>query len=142
MRRWTILGLAFLSSCMDWKEHHEMDTVGLTEEELKAPPGSNEVRARIINDVRTWRRLREHLDEGKPDCTAVKAEKEGPRCAADDEAFELIRFPGDPPEKPDRVEETAYYCPKESVYYYHYVGGRERLDVWLGPYKVTWNRGG
>ena len=125
---------------MDWKEDHEKDSFGLQDEDPNAPPTQNEIRGRVINDAVNWRRLRDHLDEAKADCLAVKTGEKGPSCAADGETFEVVHFPGDPPDKPYRVEETAYYCPKESVYYYHYVGGRDRLDVWLGPNKVTWNR--
>jgi len=139
MKRISILALVALSSCMNWKDNHEMDSFG-GKEELEGPPTPNEIRARVINDAVNWRKLREHLEEGKADCPAVKMGAEGAECAADGEELEFIAFPGDPPDKPNRVEETAYYCSKESVYYYRYVGGRDRRDVWLGPCKVTWNR--
>jgi hypothetical protein len=131
---------SILFSCMPWKDDHERDSFG-TKEEMEAPPGPNEIKARVMNDAINWRRLREHLDEGRAECPEIKFTTEGTLCAKDDEELTIVNFPGDAPDKPNRVEETGYYCPKESVYYYHYRGGRDRLDVWIGPCKVTWNRG-
>jgi hypothetical protein len=39
-----------------------------------------------------------------------------------------------------RVDESAYYCRSEGVYHYHYVGGPQKLDVWLGPFKLVRRR--
>ena len=41
---------------------------------------------------------------------------------------------------PYRIDETAYLCRKEGVYYYHYQGGPRKLDVWMGPYKIDRRR--
>lgn len=140
MRMLFAVGLFVPLGCMDWKHDHEKDSFGLQDDDPDAPPTPNEIRARVINDAVNWRKLRDHLGEGKADCPAVLGTPEGAKCSADQEPFEVVHFPGDAPDRPNRIEETAYYCPKEGVYYYHYMGGRDRLDVWLGPCKVSWNR--
>ncbi|MBI2898940.1 MAG: hypothetical protein HYY17_02035 [Planctomycetes bacterium] len=127
---------------MKWKDDHEKDSFGIPDDDPNAAPTPTEIRARVINDARTWRRLRDRVEEGTAECAQVNLKGEWPTCAKDKEKFEVVHFPGDAPDTPYRAEETAYYCAKESVYYYHFSGGKERLDVWLGPFKVTWNRPG
>lgn len=143
-RKGLMLAVLLLAGCeMDWKHDHERDSFGREDTDPDAPPSTSEIRARILNDARSWRMLREKAEEeGRADCREIRFVDGGPICAKDEEKLVVFQFPGDSPDKPYRVEETAYYCGEESVYYYHYVGGRDRLDVWMGPYKVTWNRGG
>gem|GEM_PF-5821120 len=140
-RRILVWALCCLTAgCMKWRDDHEKSSFGMEDDDPNAPPTSTEIRARVINDARNWRQLREHASEGRAECPELKLDEPQPLCLKDREKVEVIQFPGDEPDRPNRVEETAYYCPKESVYYYHYRGGRDRLDVWLGPFKVTWNR--
>lgn len=138
-----LLAVLLLAGCeMDWKNDHERDSFGREETDPDAPPSPHEIKARVINDARTYRMLREKVaEEGRADCAEIEFKEGKALCKADHEKLDVIHFPGDAPDKPYRVEETAYYCAKESVYYYHYVGGRDRLDVWMGPCKVSWNRG-
>ena len=140
MKRAVALLLLLPMGCMKWRDDHEKESFGVQDDDPSAPPKATEIRARVIFDVRKGRMLREHLEEGTAECREVVLKGEWPSCKKDQEKFEGVYFPGDSPDAPYRVEETAYYCPKESVYYYHFSGGKERLDVWLGPYKVTWNR--
>ena len=61
-------------------------------------------------------------------------------CARDEKPFEVYSLRSELPDEPYRVSETAFYCREESVYYYHYVGGKDRRDVWLGPYRLRRER--
>ena len=140
MRRW--LPLLFLllpaATCSQWRS--DADRFGLTEEELNAPPSYHRMKGAIYNDVRKWRRLKDILDEGRPGCPMV-IERDGvPTCARDDTAFEVYTLSAELPDEPYREAETAFYCREESVYYYHYVGGRYRRNVWLGPYRLVRKR--
>jgi hypothetical protein len=80
----------------------------------------SEIRARITSDVRT-NRLEERLAEGKPTCDAVRWVDEKPTCARDGATMAVVTL---------RREETAYYCPEETIYWYHGSG------LWLGPFKT------
>ena len=64
---------------------------------------------------------------------AFRRSTKKPVCVACQEEMEVYSLKKDLADQPYRVEETAYYCRKESQYFYHYVGGRKKLDVWLGP---------
>jgi hypothetical protein len=113
---------------------------GITEEELKAPPSSHEIRAAITNDARKQRVLRARLDEGRSDCPWVVRVEGQVLCAADQTPVEFYLLWEDPLDVPNRVDERALFCRKESVYFYHYKGGPRRLDVWMGPYKIDRRR--
>lgn len=114
---------------------------GMSQAEMDAAPGHHETRAAIISDVRKWRMLTERLEEGRATCAAITwREKKVPVCAKCQEDMEAYTIREDIPETSYRVDETAFYCRKESQYYYHYVGGKKRLDVWLGPYALERKR--
>lgn len=134
MRSWAVLLLG-LGGCAEAIVSDE-EMRGYKKSELEAAPSDMQIHAAILNDVRRWRNLDQHLDEGQPICVAWKLEGGKTVCVADHVEMTVFTLRSDLNDQPYRVEETAYYCPKESVYYYHYWGGPRRLDVWLGPYKV------
>ncbi len=107
-----------------------------TKEELEAGPSDKGMHAAILNDVRRWRALDKHLDEGFSTGPSFKFDGGKSLCAADESEVAIFELRSDLQDQPYRIEETAFLCPKESVYYYHYVGGPRKLDVWLGPYKI------
>ena len=107
-----------------------------TKEELEAGPSDIGMHAAILNDVRRWRELLKHLDEGLSSGPMFKFDGGRSLCSADEMEISRFDLRNDLPDQPYRVEESAYFCPKESVYYYHYTGGPRKLDVWLGPYKI------
>jgi hypothetical protein len=109
---------------------------GFSRAELEAGPSDIQMHAAILNDIRRWRQLDRHLDEGVATCSAHKFVEGKLRCADDQAEIASFDIKIDPQDLPNRIEETALYCPKESVYYYHYVGGPRKYDVWLGPYKI------
>lgn len=115
----------------------EWEARGLNREDLEAGPTYHSMKGAILNDVRIWRQLDQKLDEGTLECAGIIREQAVPKCAKDQE--ELVHFPlkEDLPDQPYRVDEEAYYCPLESVYFYHYAGGPRKRNIWLGPYKVN-----
>lgn len=113
---------------------------GMTQEEMDAAPGHHETKAALVTDVRKWRMLDQRLDEGRAACAAISWKDRAPICVRCNEGMEAYSVKRDLDDQPYRVEETAYYCRKESQYYYHYVGGKKRLDVWLGPYALDRKR--
>jgi hypothetical protein len=114
----------------------------ISTEELEAGPGYHQMKGAILSDVRIWRSLDVKV--------AVEGYKEYPRaidnttgtplCANDQTEYEIYSLKSDLSDQPYRVEETAYYCKKESLYYYHYQGGPKRLNLWMGPYKIDRKR--
>ncbi len=110
---------------------------GMSVQEFNEPPSSHRVKAALVHDIRRDRMLQTKLDQGRrvapPGIVHVNAEV---LCAADKSPLEFYSIRGDPLDQPDRVDEIAFFCREEFVYYYHYVGGPGRLDVWLGPYKL------
>jgi hypothetical protein len=114
----------------------------LTPEELNEKPGYHQMKGAILSDVRTWRRL--------DIVVAEEGRKEAPKsivypagiatCDYDKNEFEIFQLKSDLADQPYRVEETAFYCRKENLYYYHYQGGPKRLDLWLGPYRIERKR--
>ena len=138
------LGIFLLAGCFPdlYQDQKEYESFGLNKDDLDGPPTSHELRARVINDALRWRLVRQNLElKGKASCDFVKYTENGPVCSGDKEPLNVITFPGDTIDRPDRVVETAYYCPEESIYYYHYEGGVRKRNLWLGPYRVSWNRG-
>ena len=107
-----------------------------SKEELEAGPSDKQMHAAILNDVRRWRSLEKHLDEGVSTGPSFKFEAGKFLCASDESEVAVFELRSDLQDQPYRIEETALLCPKESVYYYHYTGGPRKLDVWLGPYKI------
>ena len=114
----------------------------ISPEELEASPGYNHMKAAIISDVRIWRELNKKLEtEGQPTVPRYYKLVAGvATCSIDDTAFEIYKIKDDLQDQPYRVDETAYLCRKEGVYYYHYQGGPRKLDVWLGPYRIERKR--
>lgn len=113
---------------------------GMTQEEMDAAPGHHEMKAALISDVRKWRMLDQRLDEGRAACPGITWRERVPVCASCKEDMEVYSLKKDLADQPYRVEETAYYCRKESQYYYRYVGGRKKIDVWLGPNAIERKR--
>ena len=114
----------------------------ISPEELDREPGYNQMKAAILSDVRIWRELDKKLDvEGQHEVPVSVLFTEGvPTCAVDKASFEVYKLKDDLIDQPYRVDETAYLCRKEGVYYYHYQGGPRRLNVWMGPYRIERKR--
>ncbi len=138
MRKLAILVLA-LAACDPTPPDYEL-RFGLTKEEIEAAPSYHQMKGALLNDVRIWRELEKKLDEGKPSCAGILYENDLTLCANDRTELEFYILSPDLPDRLYRVEETAYYCRKEGIYYYHYVGGPRRLNVWLGPYSLKRER--
>lgn len=114
----------------------------LTPEELEAQPGYHQMKAAILSDVRVWRELDRKVDaDGTREVPRALKYVEGvPTCLTDDTRFEIYRLKEDLRDQPYRVDETAYLCRKEGMYYYHYQGGPKRLNVWIGPCRIERKR--
>jgi hypothetical protein len=114
----------------------------ITPEELEAAPGYHQMKGALLNDIRIWRELDKKVaDEGKREVPVAYTIVQGiPICGTDQTEFEVYRLKEDLIDQPYRVDETAYLCRKEKVYYYHYVGGPRKLDVWMGPYRLDRKR--
>ncbi len=138
MRKFAILFLAAASCDAMFPKDHELR--GFTDEEMKAGPSYHQMKGAILNDVRIWRQLEKKLDEGRATCAAVVIGEKDATCANDKEPLETYYLTSEMGDKPYRVEETAYYCTTESLYYYHYVGGPRNLNVWMGPYRLERKR--
>jgi hypothetical protein len=114
----------------------------LTPEELEAAPGYHQMKAAILSDVRKWRELDRRVE--------AEGQREVPRsfkfvdgvatCLSDDSPFEVYRLKEDLRDQAYRVDETAFMCRKEGLYYYHYKGGPRKLDAWMGPYRIDRKR--
>ena len=135
MRKWAAVFLV-LSGCTIDLVPPEEELRGYKRSELEAGPSDLGMHAAILSDVRTWRNLDRHLEEGTPTCFGFRLAGAKTLCAADEAEMTVFDLRKDLLDQPYRVDETAYFCPKESVYYYHYEGGPRRLDVWLGPYRI------
>ena len=140
MIRWYPLLFLVLpaANCVHWRS--DAERYGFTDAELNAKVPSTRLRGAILNDVIIWRGLRERLEEGRPGCSMVVQRDGVIICARDETAFEVFSLRAELPDEPYRAEETAYYCREESVYYYHYVGGRYRRNVWFGPFSLDRKR--
>ncbi|HZE95631.1 MAG TPA: hypothetical protein VE981_01260 [Planctomycetota bacterium] len=114
----------------------------ITTEELNAGPGHNQMKGAILSDVRIWRGLDVKIEhEGVREMPkAIDYLSGTPTCSWDKTEFEVFSLKSDLADQPYRVEETAFFCKKESVYYYHYQGGPKKLDLWLGPYRIERKR--
>lgn len=113
---------------------------GMSQEELDAEPGFHQTKAALITDVRIWRELTTRLDEGKKICEGIIFVDKEPCCARDQELLEVYVLKNDLPDQAYRVDEAVYFCRLEGTYYYHYMGGPRKLDVWMGPYKLVRRR--
>ncbi|HLY72735.1 MAG TPA: hypothetical protein VKU80_01340 [Planctomycetota bacterium] len=111
-------------------------------EELDASPSYHQMKGAILNDVRIWRELDKKVEaEGYKDSPREIDTSSGtPICANDKTEYEIFSLRSDLSDQAYRLEETAYYCKKENLYYYHYQGGSKRLNLWLGPYRIERKR--
>ncbi|MBI2930898.1 MAG: hypothetical protein HYY16_04550 [Planctomycetes bacterium] len=142
MRRSGLLVVVLLGACHTMTlEEHELASRGLTQEDLEAPPSDNDIRARIMTDVRTTWLPEAQLDQGLRECPVVRFEEGRPVCAADGTEMKMFTLRNDSPDRQHPVRETAYFCPTESAYWYHYEGGDARRDVWFGPRRVKMRPG-
>jgi hypothetical protein len=136
MRRLSAVLAASLAACDPTPPDVTLRT-GMTVKEYNEPPSPHRVKAAILQDVRRDRMLHLQLEKGSRQSPAsilhVNAETV---CAADKSPLEYYSLKSDPPDQPHRVDESAFFCREEFVYYYHYVGGARRLDVWMGPFKL------
>lgn len=135
MKRWWIL-LGMVAGCNFDLSPSDEAIRGWSRAELEAGPSDIQMHAAILNDVRRWRQLDQHLGEGVATCDAYHYAEGKLRCSGDQSEMTSFELKSEPQDQPNRIEETALYCPKESVYYYHYVGGPRKFDLWLGPYKI------
>jgi len=142
MRRWIVtafLAIAAAGCDMTFENPH-LEVRGLTEEDLKAPPGKRQIHAAVVNDVRERRMLRYRLEEGKADPpTEIKLDKYGLNAvrAKDDKELWRMDLWEDPPDKVHAITEVAYWDNDAFTYIYHYEGGSPHRDVWFGPFKIT-----
>ena len=134
MKRWAVL--IVLGGCTLDLSPPEEELRGFKKAELEAGPSNMGMHAAILSDVRRERLLVYHLGEGAGSCSALKFEGPKTLCVADESEMSVYELRKDLLDQPYRVDETAYFCPKESVYYYHYEGGPRKLDVWLGPFAI------
>jgi hypothetical protein len=114
----------------------------LTPEELEAAPGYHQMKAALLSDVRQWRELDRKVEmDGQHEVPRALKFVEGvPTCLTDETKYEIYRLKEDIRDQPYRVDETAYLCRKEGLYYYHYEGGPHKLDLWMGPYRIERKR--
>ena len=126
------------AQCVHWQT--DADRFGFTPKELEEPPSSYRLTGAVLDDVRNRRRLLEHLVEGRPNCDAIFYRNNKATCAKDESTLEVYPFPNKDPFSPHQVEETAYYCLQENLYYYNYKGGPYRLNVWFGPNRLERTR--
>ena len=116
---------------------------GLTEEDLKAPPGKVEIKSAIINDVRNRRSLRLSLDEGRRTVPPELAlDRYGVEATRAKDGFELWRVVvwSDSVDRLYSVTEIAYWDNEDRSYYYHYEGGNPHRDVWMGPFPIKFSK--
>lgn len=141
MRKSWVLTLLLLPAC------HELDTLehdlsmrGLTKDDLTAGPTDHAVRARILSDVRATWLPEAQLESGSASCPDLRFEEGRAACVRDGSAVHRYPLRADPPDRRYPVQETAWFCPEESHYWYHYVGGDRNLDTWLGPRKIRFRQ--
>lgn len=114
----------------------------MTPEELNEKPGYHQMKGAILSDVRKWRNLDIRIaEEGRKDAPKSILYPAGiATCEYDQTEFEIFQLRSDIADQSYRIEETAFYCRKENLYYYHYQGGPKRLNLWLGPYHIERKR--
>lgn len=135
--------LGFAAAACDLRPEDSVIRAELSKEELEASPGYHQMKAAILYDVRVGRELGSRLESSEAMREMPKAitmVKGLPMCIPDETEFEVYRLKEDLADAQYRVEETAYLCRKEGVYYYHYQGGPKRLNVWFGPYRIERKR--
>jgi hypothetical protein len=146
MRKTVLLLLAVATcNCASTCDTMPPDSVlraDITPEELEKEPGYNQMKGAILSDVRVWRELDRKVEvEGVHEVPVSVIFSEGvATCGVDKSSFEVYKLRNDLIDQPYRIDETAYLCRKEGVYYYHYQGGPRKLDVWLGPFRIERKR--
>jgi hypothetical protein len=126
--------------CIDFDaavEEHRLATRGLDKSDLTAPPTDHAIRARIVNDIRNNLLLIGRLDDPawvRKEFKEVEFRGARPFCAKHNVEVASIELRPDPSEHPYAASETAFYCEQDNHYWYHYVGGRNARDVWMGPF--------
>lgn len=139
MKWLAVAGALLLGGCFPDFENPHLGPRGLTEEDLKAPPGHSQIRAAVINDIRNRRALHLSLDDGTravPD--DLELDRYGRQAVRAKDKYELWRIVvrEDPPELVHAIIETAYWDNELFQYHYHYEGGSPHRDVWMGPFPV------
>jgi hypothetical protein len=143
--KWVVLAAAGLAAtgCDFTFQNPHLEPRGLTEEEIKAPPGAREIKAAVINDIRERRALHLHLDDGHhavpPEITLDKYGVEAVR-TEDKLALWRITVRQDQVDKVFAVNEVAYWDNERYAYYYHYEGGTPHRDIWMGPFPVKFSK--
>ena len=99
-------------------------------------PADIRLHSAILSDVRRELLFEQHLQDGRQTCSAVRINRDTATCATDNTEMMVLILRADSQYETHPSKETAYFCPKESIYYYRYEGGPRKLDVWLGPYKI------
>ena len=144
MKKIAIASLLF-AGCTDYfqerADEHRLASRGLAPEDLNGVPSENDVRARITNEVRTNLFAARIDDDGKPSCDAIKWEKGAPMCVKDNVEMMTVSIRSDSTERQFPVEETGYYCPQDTSWWYHYAGGRPIKEAWMGPFTTQFKPG-
>lgn len=136
MRAIAAAGALWLGACDPAPPDVKIRT-GMDPEELNELPSFHQVKAAIVHDVRRDRMLQLKLSDGRPERPpGIVDEDDALLCAADRSPLEVYSIRSDPQDQPYRVDEWAVFCRHEFTYFYRYVGGPKRLDVWLGPFKL------
>jgi hypothetical protein len=142
MKRWIVTALLAVAAagCDMTFDNPHLGVRGLTEEDLKAPPGKNQIRGAVINDIRERRTLQLRLDEGGTEVPSqIRLDKYGIAAVRAKDGVELwrIEVKADPVDQVHAVTEVAYWDNDAGTYIYHYEGGSPHRDVWFGPFKIT-----
>src|SRR5262245_64597362 len=121
MKYWLFAAaLATVSGCDFDFENPHLAGRGLTEEDLKAPPGRVEIKSAIVNDVRHRKALRYRLDEGQKTPPAeLKFDRYGVEATRAKDGYELWRVTvwSDPVDRLYAVTEIAYWDNEEYSYF-------------------------
>ena len=131
------------AGCMPEFENPHLKVRDLTEEDINAPPGRQEIKSAIINDIRNRRALHLILDEGRRAVPEeIKLDPYGQQAtrAKDGTALWRVQVRDDDPERHHAVFECAYWDDGNQWYFYHYEGGNPDRDVWMGPYTLKFSK--
>ncbi|HZN62265.1 MAG TPA: hypothetical protein VFC90_07645 [Planctomycetota bacterium] len=144
MKLWVLAAAALLfPGCFPDFENPHLSVRGLSEEDLKAPPGRVEIKSAIVNDVRNRRSLRLSLNDGRnTPPPELKFDRYGVEATRAKDGFELWRVTvwSDPTDRLYAVTEIAYWDNEENSYFYHYEGGNPHRDVWMGPFPIKFSK--
>jgi hypothetical protein len=137
MKKFAMLALVFGGCSFDFEaraEEHRQSRYGLTKDDLdNLAPTESDIRARITNDARE-NVYSARLDEGQDACDAILWDRGAPVCARDKTPMKVVPLRKDTTDRQFPVDETAYYCPEDTQYWYHYEGGPQMRNVWMGPF--------